>query len=319
MTDSISGLHHVTAIAGDPEANVTFYTQTLGLRFVKRTVNFDDVSTYHLYYGDETGSPGTVLTFFPFEHARAGVPGAGQATASAFAVPDGSLDYWRDRFDERGVDHEEPTTRFGETVLAFRDHDGQPLELVGVDAAETADAFDPWREGPVPADHAIAGFHGVTLSSLAPAETGSVLELLGYERTAEAGDRARYVADGEFARVVDVLDREGYTRKRQATGTVHHVAFRTEDEQSQQAWRDRLIEAGLNVTPVKDRQYFRSIYFREPGGVLFEIATEGPGFTADEDASALGSSLKLPPWLEDDRERIAADLSPLSPPEVATR
>ena len=299
------GIHHVTAVAGDPSENVRFYTDVLGLRLVKRTVNFDDTHTYHLYYGDETGSPGTALTFFPFGEGRPGRPGRGQAVATAFAVPEGSLDYWRERLDSHDVTVGDVETRFGAEVLPFADGDGQPLELV-----ESESPVDPWADGPVPVDAAVRGFHGVTLQSARPDATGRVLGLLGLERTAETADRVRYVAPGDRATVVDLLTRES-PRGRPGVGTVHHVAFRVPDAETQMAWRETLSEAGQHVTPQKDRQYFQSIYFREPGGVLFEIATDGPGFTADESVESLGSELKLPSWLEDDREEIRANLPPL--------
>ncbi|WP_135806657.1 ring-cleaving dioxygenase [Halorussus marinus] len=306
MTHNVNGIHHVTAIASDPRANAQFYTEVLGLRLVKRTVNFDDTSTYHLYYGDETGTPGTVLTFFPFGGGRRGRPGRGQATATAFVVPEGSLDYWADRLDAEGLDVGAPTERFGEAVLPFADPDGQPLELV---AGESDVA--PWSGGPIPDEHAIRGFHGVTLHSADPEVTGSVLEAMGYESDGEDGDRRRYRTAGERATVVDLRTDDRGPRGEPGVGTVHHVAFRTPDEESQSAWRDRLSEIGLSVTSQKDRRYFRSIYVREPGGVLFEIATDGPGFTRDESVAELGSDLKLPEWLEADRERIEAGLADL--------
>ncbi|RDI72493.1 ring-cleaving dioxygenase [Halopelagius longus] len=301
------GIHHVTAVSGDPRENVRFYADVLGLRLVKRTVNFDDTSTYHLYYGDETGSPGTALTFFPFGEGRPGRPGRGQAVATAFVVPEGSLDYWTDRFAEHGVSAAEPTERFGAGVVAFEDEDGQPLELV-----EGETDIEPWADGPVPAENAVRGFHGVTLQSAAPESTGRVLELLGFEKEAAEGERVRYRAAGDRANVVDLLERES-PRGRPGVGTVHHVAFRAEDEEQQLQWREELSNAGQNVTPQKDRQYFQSIYFRDPGGVLFEIATDGPGFTRDESVEELGSSLKLPPWLEDDRDRLESRLPSLEP------
>lgn len=304
------GIHHVTAVAGDPVANVRFYADVLGLRLVKRTVNFDDTSTYHLYYGDETGSPGTAMTFFPFAGARPGRPGRGQAVATAFVVPEGSLGYWADRLSDADATASDRTDRFGAGVLPFEDPDGQPLELV-----EGETSVEPWADGPVPIEHGIRGFHGVTLQSAAPDSTGRVLELLGFEREAEDGERVRYRAAGDRASVVDLLERES-PRGRPGVGTVHHVAFRAADEDEQAAWRERLSNAGQRVTPRKDRRYFRSIYFREPGGVLFEIATDGPGFTRDESVEELGSSLKLPPWLEDDRESLEASLPALDPVEV---
>ena len=303
-TSETAGIHHVTAVAGDPGENVQFYREELGLRLVKRTVNFDDPTTYHLYYGDEAGTPGTILTFFPFENGRPGTPGRGQTTATAFVVPEGSLDYWTERFDERDVKYGELTERFGASVLPFEDGDGQPLELV-----EGESDIEPWSDGPVPEEHAIRGFHGVTLHSTDPEATGTVLETLGYERAEEDDDRVRYVA-GERASVVDVLTSDG-PRGRPGVGTVHHVAFRAADDDAQAELGATVSEIGMSTTPQKDRQYFRSIYFREPGGVLFEVATDVPGFATDEDISGLGSALKLPPWLEDERERLEDALPPL--------
>ncbi|WP_276255929.1 ring-cleaving dioxygenase [Halomontanus rarus] len=300
------GLHHVTAISSDPQANVDFYTDVLGVRLVKRTVNFDDPGTYHLYYGDETGSPGTILTFFPFEGARGGRVGRGQTSATTFVIPEASVDYWVDRLESMGVAVDDPVERFDETVVPLRDHDGQPLELV----AGKSDV-EPWTGGPVPAKHAIRGFHGVTLDSLNPDATGDVLETLGYERVGTAGERTRFRAAADRGAVVDLLDRPDGDRGQQGVGTVHHVAFRTADDETQAAWRDRLAEVGLRVTPQKDRQYFRSIYFREPGGILFEVATDGPGFDRDEPVATLGTDLKLPPWLEDDRDSLEERLPAL--------
>lgn len=304
------GIHHVTAIASDPQRNFDFYTEGLGLRLVKKTVNFDDKFTYHLYYGDEVGTPGTIMTFFPFEGGRRGRAGRGQTSATAFVIPTDSIGYWTDRLAELDVNVNEPEERFGETVLPFRDHDGQRLELVASDDTDV----EPWDGGPVPAEHAIRGFHGVTLLSGAPETTEAVLETLGYEREDERGDRVRYRTGGERAAVVDVLHREDASRGRMGAGTVHHVAFRTADDDEQASWRETLSNVGLSVTPVKDRQYFRSIYFREPGGILFEIATDEPGFTRDESREELGTNLKLPPWLEDDRELLESRL-----PEIRAR
>ncbi|MFB6090994.1 MAG: ring-cleaving dioxygenase [Halobellus sp.] len=313
-----NGIHHVTAVAGDPQANLDFYTEVLGLRFVKRTVNFDDTTTYHLYYGDETGTPGTALTFFPFDGARRGRPGRGQAVATAFAVPEGSLDYWTDRLADSAATVGERETRFGAGVLPFEDPDGQPLELVEADSP-----IEPWSGGPVPAEHGIRGFFGVTLHSAEPEATGNVLDVLGLDRVGtetepdDGSERVRYAADGDRATVVDVLHR-GPPNGRPGVGTVHHVAFRAADEDEQRAWREELRDAGQFVTPQKDRQYFKSIYFREPGGILFEIATDGPGFTADEAVDELGSELKLPPWLADERERIEASLPPLDASDASS-
>ena len=312
MSERVPGLHHVTAISSDPQANVDFYTDVLGLRLVKQTVNFDDTSTYHLYYGDEVGTPGTVVTFFPFERGTSGTVGRGQTSATAFTVPEGSVDYWLERLENHSVDHDEPHERFDETVVPVRDHDGQPLELVTGE-----NDLEPWADGPVPADHAIRGFHGVTLDSLDAMATATVLETMGYEERARDGSRTRFVAESDRAAVVDVLDRPDGERGRQGLGTVHHVAFRTADDETQAEWRERLSELGLGVTPQKDRQYFRSIYTREPGGILFEIATDGPGFDRDESVEELGTALKLPPWLEDDRTQIEQHLPELTVGEPA--
>lgn len=310
MSDAVPGIHHVTFVAGDPERNLVFYTEVLGLRLVKKTVNFDDPSTYHLYYGDEVGTPGTLLTFFPFGEGRSGRTGRGQATATRLTVPERSLAYWRERFDDHGVDHEPVESREG---VAFEDPDGQRLELV----PGSNDGINPWDDSPVPVEHAIRGVDGVTLHPTDPETTAVVLENLGYERREDSGGRLRFEAPGGRAAAIDVRTDEGPAGTGGA-GTVHHVAFRTDDDASQAAWRERLTEAGLQVTPRKDRRYFRSIYFREPGGILFEIATDGPGFDRDEPVAALGENLTLPPWLEDDRESIERGLPVLDgePAEV---
>ena len=286
---------------------MAFYTDVLGLRLVKRTVNFDDITTYHLYYGDEIGSPGTALTFFPFGTGRRGTVGRGQTSATAFVVPDGSLGYWQARFDDRDVDHDGVETRFDERVLSFTDHDGQPMELVTAESD-----IEPWSGSDVPAEYALRGFHGVTLLSADPDATADVLTVMGYEPVAEHKNRTRFEAPTDRAAVVDIIDDPDAPRGVQGVGTVHHVAFRVPDDEAQSEWRETLSQRGLYVTPQKDRQYFRSIYFREPGGVLFEFATDGPGFDRDEPVEALGTALKLPPWLEADREAIETGLPPLS-------
>ncbi|WP_435344482.1 ring-cleaving dioxygenase [Haloarchaeobius sp. HRN-SO-5] len=311
--DRVHGLHHVTAVADDPDENVAFYTDVLGLRLVKRTVNFDDVATYHLYYGDERGTPGTSITFFPFEGTRQGRVGRGMVSATAFRAPSDSLSYWRERLEASDAAVAVDEERFGETVLPFRDPDGQPLELVfgeepGDDAGQTV---QPWTDGPVPAEYAVRGFAGVTLLPTDVDVTQRVLQQMGYERGETSDDRTRFTVP-DRAGVVDVVDRPDAPDGRPGSGTVHHVAFRTPDEETQLQWRETLTDAGQYVTPQKDRQYFRSIYFREPGGILFEIATDGPGFTVDESIEDLGSALQLPPWLADDRERIEGRLPPLT-------
>jgi glyoxalase family protein len=319
MPSPIPGIHHVTAIATDAQTNLDFYTGVLGLRLVKRTVNFDDPGTWHLYYGDATGRPGTILTFFPWPLARRGSRGAGQATATAFAVPAGSLDFWRRRLAGEGIVVDDPHRRFDEEVLTFLDPDGLKLELVEDPGAA---GRPPWADGPLPDRHAVRGFHSVTLAERRLAATADLLTAgLGFRPAGEEGRRFRFAAGGtaagEAGSRVDLVVSPEEPPGRVAAGTVHHVAWRTADDAAQLAWRADLLARGLGVTPVQERQYFRSIYFREPGGVLFEIATDGPGFTLDEPAAELGSALRLPPWLEPRRDRIAAALPPLAAPAPA--
>lgn len=301
----ITGIHHVTALARGPQANFDFYTQVLGLRLVKRTVNFDDPGTYHLYYGNELGAPGSILTFFPWPLARLGHAGAGQATATSFSVPADSLSQWEERLRGFGIEaRRRPAPLEDGELLSFTDPDGLLLELAGRD-----DIREPWQAGPVPAGMAIRGLSGVTLTLWNPERTAELLTgTMGFRPVAEAGGRFRFAVGTEE---VDLQVQPAAERGRTAAGTVHHVAWRVGNESIQLEWLAKLAEAGLHVTPVQDRQYFRSIYFREPGGVLFEIATDPPGFTWDEPAAELGRGLKLPPWLEPSRDEIAAALPPL--------
>jgi glyoxalase family protein len=302
------GIHHVTAIGADPGRNLQFYTQTLGLRLVKKSVNQDDVSVSHLFYGDREGSPGTSMTFFPYPEATPGRVGAGQVTTVQFAIPSAGVEYWRDRLAAAGVEREDPIERVGETVIPFRDPDGLPLELVATDAPDGAPP-----EGPVPAEHAIRGFHGVTLTVGDERGMTGLLEAMGYERAGESGSRTRYEAGGDIGAVLDLrLDPEA-EKGRPGAGTVHHVAFRvTAAEQS--AWRDLLADRGLRPTEIIDRKWFESVYARTPAGILFEFATETPGYTVDEELEALGTELVLPDWLEDRRAEIEAGLPDLSIP-----
>ena len=307
----ITGIHHITAIAADPQPNLEFYVRFLGLRLVKRTVNFDDPGTYHFYYGDETGQPGTILTFFPWPGARGGRQGTGQVSATAFAVPAASLDYWRSRAASAGL-HIAETTRFGERILSFTDPDGLPLEIAGV-AQERGPA---WPGSTVPEKHAILGFRAATLAEEGYETTARLLtETMGFRLIAQDGARFRYeVGSGGPAATVDLVCMPDARRGAGGAGTVHHIAWRTPDFDSQLAWRAKLAATGHNVTPVMDRNYFRSIYFREPGGVLFEIATDPPGFTIDEPVERLGAELKLPPQYESVRERIEQILPPIQVP-----
>ena len=307
------GIHHVTAIAGDPQRNVDFYAGVLGLRLVKRTVNFDDPGTYHLYYGDETGTPGTIMTFFPWPSAPRGRDGAGQTTATAFTIPARAVGWWIERLSRAGLADVQTVERFGSPTLCFVDPDGLALELV---ESEEVPAEAAWGGADIPASAAILGFHGVTLTERRLEATAAVIERqLGWLQTAEEDDRFRFSAPGTApGRHIDVVVRPGAERGMVAVGTVHHVAFRVADDAAQAASRASAARAGLHVTPVMDRQYFRSIYYREPGGVLFEMATDPPGFTRDETVHDLGRDLKLPPWLEAARHTIERTLPELRLP-----
>jgi glyoxalase family protein len=312
MSIKLAGLHHVTAVADNPQENVDFYSGVLGLRLVKKTVNFDDPGSYHLYYGDAAGNPGTIMTFFSWPGAPRGHIGTGQVSATSFAVPEDSLGYWTERLVEHGVRFERPKRRFDETVLAFDDPDRLAVELVARPGRNGGEA----PEGPVPAEHAIRCISGVTLSERSGEVTADLLaNFLGFEKVEEEDGRTRYLTAGSGGSYADVLKWPAGPVGRVAVGTVHHVAWRAPDEETQEAWREELVDRGFHVTPVLDRSYFRSIYFREPGGVLFEIATDPPGFAIDEDKEHLGENLKLPPWLEKDRERIEQALPPVRQPQ----
>jgi glyoxalase family protein len=312
--EGLLGIHHITAIAGDPQQNVEFYAGILGLRLVKQTVNYDDPGTYHLYFGDALGGPGTILTFFPWPGAPRGRHGVGQATVVSFSVPPESLGFWEDRLRSREIPVERLESLFDESILEFSDPDGLQLELV---ADSRTDLGHPWTAAPVPVSQAIRGFHSVALLEHAYHDTDAVLTgVLGFHLAKEVGHRRRYaVGDGHLATRVDVVTAPDASPGHVSVGTVHHVAWRASDEEAQQRWREMIIEEGVSVTPVRDRQYFRSIYFREPGGVLFEIATDTPGFTVDESFAALGTHLKLPPWLEPQRAALATRLPKLIVPK----
>ena len=309
-TVSPAGLHHVTAIAADPQANVDFYTRVLGLRLVKQTVNFDAPDTYHLYYGDEHGSPSSLLTFFPWPDVPPGRQGAGMTTTTAFSVPGSSLGWWHDRLKGLAADVDAPGSRGAEDVLTLRDPNGMVIDLVAADGDHRS-GWDGVAD--IGAEHAIRGLHAITLSEhqLDPSAT-MLTELLGMSLTAEEGDRSRF-GMGDSATGGTVVDVTAGVRERglQAGGTVHHVAFRAPDLATMTQWQHELQSEGVRVTDILDRQYFKSIYFREPGGVLFEIATDAPGFAIDEPLLELGRALKLPPWLEPNRAQIAASLPSL--------
>ena len=306
MNVNPQGIHHVTAIASDPQANVDFYTKVLGLRLVKQTVNFDAPHVWHLYYGDEQGSPSSILTFFPWPGVIQGKEGAGLTTATAFSVPPESIGFWHERVKTLGLTAEAPAVRGDSEVLTLFDNDGMRLELV----ASPGDSRSGWDGvSDIPQEHALRGLHEVTLSERNLDPTGSMLtNFLGMGLSSETAGAASFsMGEGGAGASVQVI---GGIQDRglQAGGTVHHVAFRAPNLQTMESWRQELVSRGVSVTEVMDRQYFKSIYFREPGGVLFEIATDEPGFDIDEPLLELGRKLKLPPWLEPSREQIQHSL-----------
>ncbi|PKB18816.1 ring-cleaving dioxygenase [Flavobacterium sp. 5] len=309
MENQILGLHHITAIAGDAKRNFNFYSKILGLRFIKKTVNFDDPGTYHFYFGDEVGSAGTILTFFPWgEGIQQGRKGSGMATEIGYSVPKGSLDFWQKRFDEHNVIYNKPSERFGEKHLPFLDPDGLKLELI---ESKTEDTRKAWETDEIKADVATKGFHNVTLTLKNIKATAAILtEIFGYKLIEQEVNRYRYATDTvETAAIVDLVELEDEKHGHVANGTVHHVAFRVKNDEVLMHFREKVESFGLSITHQIDRQYFHSLYFREPGGVLFELATENPGFTYDESLEELGKNLKLPAQYESDRERIESHLA----------
>ncbi len=304
----INGIHHVTAMADDPQRNVDFYAGILGLRLVKKTINFDAPDVYHFYYGNEIGAPGTIMTFFPYAGIRRGRKGSGQLTATSFAVPANSLGFWVDRIKKFGLNPSQPQTRFDEEYLSFEDFDGLTLELVATDQ----DNRPPFTYGQIPEEHSIRGFYGVALTEDRYESTAELLtNTMQHQKIAEAGNRLRFSASGKPGDFVDLVATSGGQRGLGGGGTVHHLAFSTDNDHSQLDIRRKIAEIGLHVTPVLDRQYFHSIYFREPGGILFEVATNPPGFLFDESKENLGTALKLPPWEEPNRLAIETGLKPV--------
>ncbi|WP_254522513.1 VOC family protein [Natrinema caseinilyticum] len=303
LTDT-PGIHHITGIVRDAQQNVDFYTDVLGLRLLKHTVNFNEKFTRHLFYGDETGSPGSALTFFPYPAEEDGRVGKPQISTAALVIPPNSAVYWRDRLTAHDLNVTE-SERFDETVLRFTDPDGTQLELVTGESS-----VEPWTDGPVHERHAIRGIHGVTLLSANVFVTASVLDTLGFELVDQEGDRVRYQAPGDRATVVDLLERDAEFG-REGAGSIHHVAVRVPEKDHLYEWYDLFRERGYDVSRVKDRHFFHSLYVREPGGILFELATERPGLTVDADHDTPEQSLYLPPWLEEDRDMIESQLQPL--------
>jgi glyoxalase family protein len=310
MNQLVTGIHHITALASDPQKNVDFYTGILGLRLVKKTINFDAPEVYHLYYGNEMGSPGTILTFFPYPNIPQGRKGKGQLITTSFSVSENALPYWVKRLEKFHVAYVGPQARFDETFIYFEDHDGLGLELV----ANKGDKRSGFTYGNIPSEFAIKGFYGITLSEECYEKTAKLLmSQMNHTQIGEKGNRFRFSAgaDGHSGGFVDVLCTPDSLKGLPGYGTIHHVAFATPNDTTQLEAREKLLNFGLNITPVLDREYFHSVYFREPGGVLFEIATVPPGFTIDEPLDQLGQSLKLPPWEEKNRVFIEKQLLPI--------
>jgi len=311
MKNHITGLHHLTAIATDAQANIDFYAGLLGLRLVKKTVNFDDPSAYHLYYGDEAGTPGSIITFFPLPHARRGQVGSGQTTAITLSASEASLDYWQERLQRHDVAVSR-RTRFGENVLAFSDPDEIPVEIVAV----ANDTRRGWVAVGIPAEFTLRGMHAAELTVSDSDPTSDLLTgMMGYTLVRRDGNRARFeAAPGGSGRYVDVIGGAKSPRGSGGAGTIHHIAFRVADDAAELDMQERLMKAGYHVSDVRDRDYFRSIYYRERGGILFEIATDVPGFAADEPAESLGTALKLPKQFQHARAEIEAALPPIHRP-----
>jgi glyoxalase family protein len=313
---NLPGIHHVTCITGDVQKCVDFYVSALGLRFIKKSINQDKPDTYHIYFGDQVGSPGTAMTFFGWPSWPARRAGSGQVTTVAFSVPQGSLDFWNGRLLKLGVKASR-ASRFGTDTIVLTDPDGIELELV---AKSSNQPWVPWPDSPVDAEHAIRGFHSVTMTVAKASATFDLLvKTMGFRKTGQEGRRTRFeTGQGGPHAILDVVESPEGPEGEESIGTVHHVAWRAADAAHQAEWREVLVAVGRNVTPVIDRYYFKSIYSREPGGVLFEIATDGPGFTMDETVESLGSSLSLPPWFQVRRDRLDQTLPPIVVPTTAT-
>jgi len=313
MTTSVHGIHHVTCIAGDAQENLDFYVGLLGMRLVKKSVNQDDPGTYHLFYADRVGNPGTDFTFFPWPQMEPGSLGTGLTVETSFAVPQGNLSYWQERFNRYSIETDTPESRFGETTLAFKDPHGLPLALV-----ETKDdrQFVPWENSPVPPQCQLRGMHSIRLWERKLAHTQAILtQRMGFSLLGAEDGWHRYGVDGGVSgKLIEIKELPDERRGEWGTGSVHHVAWRVNDSDEQMALREGIAHAGLRPTPQIDRFWFKSVYFKEPGGVLFELATDGPGFDRDEDMEHLGEQLILPPWLETQRREIEAALPSLEMP-----
>jgi glyoxalase family protein len=304
---NITGLHHVTALASNAQKNIDFYAGILGLRMVKKTINFDAPDVYHLYYGDETGNAGSIMTFFPYPGLTRGRKGNGQLTVTSFSIAENSLDYWMKRLKKFNIPFQQAQERFEEAFIYFEDNDGLGIELVA-----NKDERKGFTYGNIPLEYSLKGFYGVSLSEEGYERTAVLLtDKMDYKLIGENGNRFRFSASGKAGDFVDVLYNPDSMRALQGSGSVHHVAFATANDDTQMEVREKLLQHGLSVTPMIDRQYFHSIYFREPGGILFEVATTDIGFTLDESKEHLGENLKLPLWEEKNRELIENGLTPV--------
>ncbi|MCU1806646.1 ring-cleaving dioxygenase [Cytobacillus firmus] len=311
MNKAISGIHHISAIVGHPQENIDFYAGVLGLRMVKQTVNFDDPGTYHLYFGNNEGKPGTIITFFPWANAFQGEIGDGQVGVTSYAIPRGALEFWKDRFKKFKISYT-MEKRFSEESIRFQDPHGLVLEMVERDEGET----NIWTFGGITPDVAVKGFAGTTLYSSQPEQTAHLLEsAMGLERIGEEGEIIRFQSSAPIGNVIDLKKTSG-KRGRMGVGTVHHIAWRAEDDQDQLEWREYVRSNGYGVTPVRDRNYFNAIYFREHGEILFEIATDLPGFAHDESPGEMGEKLMLPEQYENMRDRIERKLIPIEVREL---
>ena len=314
--ESIKGLHHVTAVTRDAQINLDFYRNVLGQRFVKKTVNFDVPDSYHFYFADEIGTPGTVLTFFVWPNVKRGVRGNGETAAVAYSIPAGSIGFWQDYLTAKGIPLQPVEQRFGMDMLPLDDPDGMRVELI---VSDTFPEVRHWEEGPIPQRHALGGFHSVTLWLEEIEPTADLLiNQMGYSFVGQVGNRHRFIGGiNSLGNTLDILHRPSQPQDvpdeaEFGAGSIHHIAFRVPTDEMQLEYQSSLRAAGYGVTPVRDRNYFHSIYYREPGGVLFEIATEGPGFAIDEPVEKLGEALKLPEWFEPNRSAIEQDLSPIT-------
>ncbi|MFE4522203.1 ring-cleaving dioxygenase [Cytobacillus firmus] len=311
MDKATSGIHHISAIVGHPQENIDFYAGVLGLRMVKQTVNFDDPGTYHLYFGNNEGKPGTIITFFPWANAFQGEFGDGQVGVTSYAIPRGALEFWKDRFKKFKISYT-MERRFSEESIRFQDPHGLVLEMVERDEGET----NIWTFGGITPDVAVKGFAGATLYSSQPEQTAHLLEsVMGLERIGEEGEIIRFQTSAPIGNVIDLKKTSG-KRGRMGVGTVHHIAWRAEDDQDQLEWREYVRSNGYGVTPVRDRNYFNAIYFREHGEILFEIATDPPGFAHDESPGEMGEKLMLPEQYENMRDRIKRKLIPIEVREL---